>query len=512
MFAFALWDRQARSLTLARDRLGEKPLYYGNVNGAFVFASELKAFRAVPGFSQPIDKRALSSFFCQGTVPTPWTIYEGVSKLLPGHFLTVRARQGVALEPERIEAYWSLKAVLASNCFRGSPEEAVSELKRLLSRSVRSQMVADVPVGAFLSGGIDSSAVVALMQSSSSRRIQTYSVGFAEPRFNEAPQAAAVAQHLGTWHTELVVTAADAGALIPKLPEIWDEPFADSSQIPTAILAALAGRDVTVSLTGDGGDELFCGYPHYRAAQMVERLPAKPLLRALLPAFQFRPAQTLLKHILGSFAGVKAADRLSVLAEILKFDSTAQRYTAFLTRPSTNLAILKGVPAEIYHPFNSNFSDELDCLKTVSAVDALSYLPDDILTKVDRAGMAVSLETRIPLLDHRVVEFAFSLPSSYKVRKGKSKWPLRQLLNEYVPARLVDRPKMGFAVPVEEWLRGPLRTWAGDLLFANQTCSEQFLDCCAVQRLWDEHQSSKRNQSAILWRVLMFQAWQHRYA
>jgi asparagine synthase (glutamine-hydrolysing) len=508
MFAFALWDRADRSLVLARDRLGEKPLYYGQWDGMFIFASELKAFQAIPGFAPSIDRDALWHYFCQKAVPAPLSIYEDIKKLEPGQILTLRAEHGVSLDKAKLDSYWSLRDALTAEPFSGSPEDAVVELKRLMLQSIRSQMVADVPVGAFLSGGIDSSTVVALMQSVSDRKVQTYSIGFEEADFNEAAHAAMVANHLGTRHKELTVTAGEALSVIPRLAEIWDEPFADSSQIPTALLAALARSEVTVALSGDGGDELFCGYKRQLTASAIERIPGKALLSALLLAFGSSSAQVLFRSLPVGRASKDVANRLRILSETLAFDNPSRRYMALALQPEHWTFILNDRSGRRDVP-NLGALNARDTLAVASAFDTLTYLPTDILAKVDRAAMAVSLETRVPLLDHRVVEFAFSLPSSYKVRDGRTKWPLRQILESFVPSALVDRPKMGFSVPIGEWLRGPLRSWAEDLLFSRR--SDALLNDRMISNIWRDHQSGKWNYEEHLWRVLMFRAWQMRY-
>jgi asparagine synthase (glutamine-hydrolysing) len=509
MFAFALWDRANRSLTLARDRLGEKPLYYGQWNGLFVFASELKALQAIPGFSPSIDRAALWHYFCQKAVPAPLSIYDGIRKLEPGQFLTLEVAEDISLSKAKLDYYWSLHDSSTGEPFRGTPQDAAVELERLLTRSVSSQMVADVPVGAFLSGGIDSSTVVALMQSVSNRTVQTYSIGFEEAAFNEAAHAAMVARHLGTQHKELTVTAGEALSIIPKLADIWDEPFADSSQIPTALLAALARSEVTVALSGDGGDELFCGYKRQLTASAIERLPAKAFLSTLLLAFGSPSAQVFLRSLPVGQLPKAVANRLRILSETLAFDDPAQRYMALSFQPDHWTLVLsdRSNHADAARP---GLSRGRDMLSLASAFDTLTYLPTDILAKVDRAAMAVSLETRVPLLDHRIVEFALSLPSSYKVRDGKPKWPLRKILEGYVPASLFERPKMGFSVPIGEWLRGPLRTWAEDLLFSPER-RDDFLNAQMVRNIWYAHLSGKWNYEEHLWRVLMFRAWQARY-
>ncbi|EIM28948.1 asparagine synthase (glutamine-hydrolyzing) [Microvirga lotononidis] len=510
MFAFGLWDRQERVLTLARDRMGEKPLYYGHTNGMFVFASELKAFQTIPGFNPTINSTALWQYFYQRAIPAPHSIYDGIFKLEPGQLLTLEMTGSQPLGEVKTEYYWSLQTALSGEPFRGTAEDAADELRRILTEAVRMQMIADVPVGAFLSGGIDSSTIVALMQSVSSRKVQSYTIGFEEAGFNEAHHARAVAECLGTDHHELTVTPSEALAVVPHLAEIWDEPFGDSSQVPTAVLSRMTRENVTVALSGDGGDELFCGYKRQHTAAAIERIPGKPLFGALLFAFNSPSAIMRLRALPVGRSSKAAANRLGALAEMFALDSPAHRYMAFSFRPDYWSSLLN--QASNYHIGASTFpvSDARDRLTLVSAMDAVTYLPTDILTKVDRAAMAVSLETRLPLLDHRVVEFAFSLPSSYKVRQGQTKWPLRQILNSFVPNSIIDRPKMGFGVPIGTWLRGPLKSWAADLLFSSDV-RDDFLNEKTIKRMWGDHQSGTWNYADHLWRVLMLRSWQACY-
>jgi asparagine synthase (glutamine-hydrolysing) len=509
MFSIAIWDRYDRILSLVRDRMGEKPLYYGWWNNGFVFASELKAMQELPGFSPTLDRRAISLFMCHGNIPAPWTVYEDFFKLLPGHILTLSAERAHDRTAASIAPYWSLVDTLKGNRFRGSPDDALDELDLLLSDAVRSQMVADVPVGAFLSGGIDSSLVVALMQEQSTRPVSTFSVGFGEAEFNEAPHAAAVAAHLGTEHTELTVTADDALAIVPDICRMWDEPFADSSQIPTALLSELTRKHVTVSLSGDGGDELFGGYPRYTEALLLERLPQKALLERLLRVFpaNLTGAVRAIPHPLARRVTPK---RLKLLAEVLaasnKLDRS-NRYMEYFTQARVTRQLVLSDPRTPYPLLDFELPAWTEDLTAFCAIDAVTYLPDDILVKVDRAAMAVSLETRIPLLDHRVVEFAFSLPDALKIRGGQAKWPLRQLLYRRVPRALVDRPKMGFGIPLAEWLRGPLKAWANDLLSPESVAREGLLDPTRIADLWHQHLSGESDWSYVLWRVLILRSW-----
>jgi len=511
MFAIAVWDRQAAKLHLARDRMGEKPLYYGWCKGDFLFASELKAFAALPDFAPAIDRDALTLYFRHGNVPAPWTIYERIFKLRPGHLMSVDMAGGRAREDAASEPYWSLVETSRRADFAGSERDAVDELERLLMQSIEAQKVADVPVGAFLSGGIDSSAVVAIMQSVLDRPVRTFSIGFAEAEFNEAASAAAVAKHLGTDHTELILSPGDALALVPRLPEIWDEPFADSSQIPTALVASLARRDVTVSLTGDGGDELFCGYSHYARADLVERIPARAALGWILSKSPKETLAGLARRIPLASARAITAHRLDVVAAVLAAPTPVERHLERMLQPQANRAFLREGLASSQPLVDVRPSPELDYGSTLSMIDALTYLPDDILVKVDRAAMATSLEPRAPLLDHRIVEFAFALPQTIKVRGGVTKWPLREVLYRYAPRHLFERPKKGFGVPIAAWLRGPLRDWAEDLLSAPSLEATGQLDVAYVSGLWRDHLSGKHNAELRLWRVLMFCAWWRRY-
>lgn len=501
MFAFALWDKQTRKLTLARDRLGEKPLYYGWQKGTFLFGSELKALVAHPEFCGKIDRRVLPLYFRHSYVPAPHSIYSGICKLEPGHFLTVT---GVADKILQSQAYWSLSKV-AKNAFAhpftGSPADAVDSLDVLLRQAVSGQMMADVPLGAFLSGGVDSSTVVAVMQSLASRPVKTFTIGFTEHGYNEAEHASAVARHLGTEHSELYVSPTEALGVIPLLPSLYDEPFADSSQIPTFLLSRLASQQVTVSLSGDGGDELFGGYSRYSRADAANaRLNALPkVLRGGLAG---------LLTMLPAVKSGRFERRRALLIAALRAQTDIEFYRQFVSHWLTNDGITVG-GQEVTHCLSDSsqqvcFDDFFD---TAMLADSLSYLPDDILVKVDRAAMGVSLETRVPLLDHRVVEWSWSLPQSLKSQHGHAKWVLRELLYRYVPKTLIDRPKMGFGVPIAEWLRGPLRGWAEDLLDPVRMKNEDFLNPEPIQSKWREHLAGKSDWAYHLWDVLMFQAW-----
>jgi len=481
MFAIAVWDREARRLHLVRDRMGVKPLYYGFAGGAFVYGSELKALRRHPGFDARIDERAVQLFLRFMYVPAPHTIYEGISKLMPGTMLTFDA----ATRATTTTVYWSAREAAtrgASNRFQGSEEEASQQLESLLLDAVRIRMVADVPLGVFLSGGIDSSLVTALMQAQSASPVRSFSIGFNEAAYNEAHHAAAVARHLGTAHTELILTADDIIGVIPRLPAMYDEPFADSSQIPTHLVAALARKHVTVTLSGDGGDELFGGYRRYfigqRAVQLFDTVPRplRPLAGLALSAVPNARVRKVARTL-------RANDVDRLYFEIISFWPSTEE------SPVANRA--EWPPLE-------------DPVERMMYLDQVSYLPDDILVKVDRASMAVSLEAREPLLDYRLVEFAWTLPMAMKVRAGKGKRILRRVLYRYVPEALIERPKMGFGIPLEDWLRGPLREWAESLLDPKRL---QYVDVPAVRAKWDEHLAGQRDWQFHLWAVLMLQAW-----
>jgi asparagine synthase (glutamine-hydrolysing) len=501
MFAFALWDKQTRKLTLARDRLGEKPLYYGWQNDTFLFGSELKALAAHPDFCSKIDRRVLPLYFRHGYIPAPHSIYAGIFKLEPGHFLTLSGTPDKTLQAQ---AYWSLISVAKNaiaNPFTGSTADAVDGLGVLLSQAVSGQMMADVPMGAFLSGGVDSSTVVALMQSLATRPIKTFTIGFTEQGYNEAEQAKAVARYLGTDHTELYVSPAEALGVIPLLPALYDEPFADSSQIPTFLVSRLARQQVTVSLSGDGGDELFGGYSRYSRAGIAHgRLNALPKV--------LRGGIAGLLTMLPAVKSGRFDRRRALLIAALRAQTGADFYRQFVSHWLDSDCITVSGEEAAYILSDSSqqvcFDDFFD---TAMLSDSLSYLPDDILVKVDRAAMGVSLETRVPLLDHRVVEWAWRLPQSLKSQHGQAKWVLRELLYRYVPNTLIDRPKMGFGVPIAQWLRGPLRDWAEDLLDPVRMKNEDLLNPEPIQYKWREHLAGKGDWSYHLWDVLMFQAW-----
>ncbi|WP_315831430.1 asparagine synthase (glutamine-hydrolyzing) [Bradyrhizobium prioriisuperbiae] len=520
MFAFALWDEATRTLTLARDRFGEKPLFYGWCGRDLVFASELKALAAHPVWAPSLDRTALTAFMRYCYVPAPGTIWQGIHKLPPASLVTFPADASVGAMPEPV-AYWSLREqVVAGQGARIDHEtQAIDELQRLLSIAVKRQCLSDVPLGAFLSGGIDSSVVVALMQAQASQPVKTFTIGFSEGAFNEADDARKVAHHLGTAHTELTVDAKTARDVIPKLPGMYDEPFADSSQIPTHLVAALARQHVTVALSGDAGDELFGGYNrHVWGTQLnrrLSRLPA-PLRRAfgtVLGAVSPEPVGTIARWIeplLPQHLQVRrAGDQAAKLARIVNAPSLDDMYRLLCSIDNAPaLTVVGGEEAPNWSMREMDaLTTPLDPLDRMTLSDALSYLSDDILQKVDRAAMAVSLETRVPFLDRDVAEFAARVPPRMKVRDGRGKWLVRQVLYRHVPAALVDRPKTGFSIPLDDWLRGPLKAWAGDLLSPERLRRQGLFNPRRVELMLGEHLSGRHNHGYWLWNVLMAQAW-----
>jgi len=513
MFAFALWDRQARTLSLVRDRAGEKPLYYGRAGEAFVFGSELKALRSHPAWRGGINRGALALLVRYGYVPAPLSIYEDIYKLPPGCVLTLTEAQFHHRDTPRPEPYWSLQRIAEAGTaqpFDGVEEEASERLVALLLQAVNQQMVADVPLGAFLSGGIDSSLVVALMQAQSRRPVKTFSIGFHQDGFNEAPFAKSVAGYLRTDHTELYVRDEDLRQVVPWLPSIYDEPLADPSQIPTILLCRSAGLQVKVSLSGDAGDELFGGYAHYRKAQRLwsafRRIPMEIRKRVARHLKVLSSVDLNLRT--APCAARRVLHRLGNLSDLLPMSNDRSLYQVLMTPNRESSSWVKEA-FEPPTPFSAPVPwDNLPgLLHRMMWLDSVSYLPDDILVKVDRAAMSAGLETRIPLLDHRVIEFTWSLPSSAKQRRNQSKWLLRRILHQYVPPALVERPKRGFAAPIAEWLRGPLRAWAESLLCETRLRQEGFFEPEKLLQRWREHFSGKRDWSIGLWHVLMFQAW-----
>ncbi len=514
MFAIALWDREEQALYLVRDRLGEKPLYYASIGGSLLFGSELRALRAHPHFVGEIDRLASARFLRYCSVPAPQTIYTGVLKLPAAHWVCVRS-PGTLATPT---PYWSSQAAApgADAPVPAAGASLIDTLGKRLAGTVESRMMSDVPFGAFLSGGIDSSLVVALMQQATGTPVRTFSIGFEEASHNEAPYAAAVAQHLGTSHTEHYVSSREALDVVPELPRIWDEPFADSSQIPTYLVSRMAREHVTVCLTGDGGDELFGGYSRYAKAlalrSRLARLPA-PLRRSMaVAAARWAPhLADWLAGRSGDSSGIAgrgglALDRIVALAEPFGARDDDALYETLVAQRAGPRSLVPGIdPAAI--PLRVALDSALPFEERMLQRDILNYLPDVILAKVDRASMAVSLETRAPLLDHDLAEFAASLPWSVKRHEGAGKWPLVTLLRRHLPDSMIDRPKQGFGVPINEWLRGPLREWAGDLLSPQALARHDLLDAAAVTRLWEQHQSHRFDWPHTLWNVLMLQAW-----
>ncbi|HVM38992.1 MAG TPA: asparagine synthase (glutamine-hydrolyzing) [Sphingomicrobium sp.] len=525
MFAFALWDRKERRLSLVRDRFGEKPLYYGWAGKDFVFSSELKAIRAHPRFTADIDRRALRLFAARTYIPAPFSIYKRLFKLEPGCVLTLTpeaARAPLDAPPRpghpggglSLSHYWSYREVVESGLADpiASEAEALDQLEQVLAKAIRQQSMADVPVGAFLSGGIDSSTIVALYQKYSSVPVRTFSIGFEEAGYNEAEDAKAVAAHLGTVHQDRYVTVAEARDVIPLLPAMYDEPFADSSQIPTYLVSRFAREQVTVALTGDGGDELFAGYNRHVTVphlwQRLRRLP-QPLRSAIgsplarLPSQFWSSAAHVLRGRKQPHLGGKIQKGLRVAGSVRNFE---ELYSTFLDEWSFESSPVRG-GEDARHRWDMELANAAPDTLRMMYCDAVSYLPDDILCKVDRASMAVSLETRVPYLDHRVAELAARIPLDMKVRGGVGKHILRELLYREVPRKLLERPKAGFAVPVGEWIKGPLRPWAEDLLDPARIAGEGWFDPAIVQRRWQDHLSGRRDSTPALWAMLMFQAW-----
>ncbi len=514
MFAFALWDRQLRTLTLCRDRIGIKPLYWGCLGELFLFGSELKSLRAHPGWVPEIDRDALASFFRYNYLPSPHTIYRGVRKLEPGCVL-ILSEGG---EPT-IRTYWQLESTaLAARRKHAAADDPVEALDNLLRDAVKRRMRADVPLGAFLSGGIDSSTVVALMQAQCDRPVRSFTIGFQEEDHDEAVYAKAVANHLGTDHTELYVEPSHARDLIPRMADYYDEPFADASQLPTMLLCELTRRHVTVALSGDGGDEVFGGYTRYFWADGVWRhtrwLPPG-LRRALTRMLRIIPPEgwdRLFALAPSSIRPVRAGAKMQKLANLVALDSSSGFYRQLLTTWEAPESLVLGAREPQGPPWDESFGCEFaNFTDRMRMIDMLTYLPENILTKVDRASMAFSLEARVPLLDHRVIAFAWGLEPNLLYQRRRPKWLLRQVLDRYLPSRLVDRPKMGFGVPIAAWLRGPLRDWADALLSERRLAEGGFLDAGLVRARWREQVSGRRDWQFQLWSVLMFESWRDRW-
>jgi asparagine synthase (glutamine-hydrolysing) len=518
MFAIAVWDVSLRRLSLIRDRLGIKPLFIYQRDGLVSFGSELKALMAGPEFDKTLDTSALTSYLRYLYVPAPQSIFRHVVKLLPGHIITI-SDPNAALAPP--VPFWSALTAARDGQvtqFAGGDEDAVSEMETLLTDAVRLRMQADVPLGALLSGGIDSSTVVALMQASADRPVKTFTIGFDQHEFDEAAHARAVAEHLGTDHTELHLTGSDALAVVPRMAEMFDEPLADPSQIPTFLVCELARREVTVALTGDGGDELFGGYNRYiqgerliagfeRWPSMLRRVSASGLT-SVSPRTWNRMRDTLRPVFPVAGSTRRLGEKLHKLGDLLREESTGGMYRSLLSAWQDPQAfVVGGVVEQADGALQSE--TQLGLMERMMLADQISYLPDDLLAKVDRASMAIGLEARVPILDHRVVELSWRLPRKYKVRNGHSKWILREILYKHVPRALVDREKMGFSVPLAQWLAGPLRSWAGDLLLVGE--SEGMLRGTVVRREWDRFLAGDSSNAAGLWAVVMFRAWQERW-
>ena len=517
MFAIALWDRQDRTLTLARDRLGEKPIYYGwqgdGENASFLFGSELKGLKLHPSFVGLIDRCALRKFINHGFIPAPRSIYQGISKLEPGTILTVSLENRIP----QLSKYWSVIDVAINGVARpytGSPEDAVESLDKLLRRSVKQQMMADVPLGGFLSGGVDSSTVIALMQVQSETPIKTFTIGFNEPGYNEAEHAKQIAKHLGTDHTELYVTSKHVLDVIPSMATVYCEPFADSSQLPTYLVSKLAKKDVTVYLSGDGGDELFCGYNRYLFASKiwskVGLLPT-PMRQVASGAIKLISPEgwDRMKGIIPSGSDWSMfGDKVHKFAKVMSSESLEELYSRLISNlENPSEIVIGGGDDENAWTDKVAKLSQLSDIQRMMLMDTIEYLPDDILTKIDRAGMATSIEGRVPFLDHRVIEFAWSLPQDFKIREQQSKWILRQVLYKYMPKSLIERPKMGFSLPIHNLIRGPLREWAENLIDVTRLKNDGYFNHVAVHEMWNEHMSGKRNWVAPLWSILMFQSW-----
>jgi asparagine synthase (glutamine-hydrolysing) len=516
MFALGLWDNQARTLHLARDRFGEKPIYYGVVDGAVLFASELKAFYKFQNFHPSIDRGSVAQLLRYGYVPAPRSIYAGIRKLPPASSIAISSAADAI---GNAVPYWSYEESARSaraRRFVGSDADAVDELDARLRTVISSRCVSDVPIGAFLSGGIDSSAIVALLQESTGKTARTFTIGFNEIAFNEAASAKRVAQHLGSNHTELYVSPAEALEVIPRLPVLYDEPFADASQIPTFLVSQLARQHVTVALTGDAGDELFGGYNRYKWAEAIWGplshlpYPARAWLAAAIRMSRPAALDSAFRRLDGTFAERFAirnpGDKMQKAGELLRARDTSELYFHLVSTWKATDVVIGAV--EPRHPVLQDQPPQFDNFtERMMCADAVTYLPDDILVKVDRAAMAVSLETRVPLLSPNIASFAWSLPRSMKFRDGKGKWILREVLARYVPRELFDRPKMGFGVPIDSWLRGPLRAWAEALLAEDRLLREGYFHPGPIRKKWTEHLSGRRNWQYPLWHVLMFQSW-----
>lgn len=515
MFALAIWDKKKKILSLVSDRMGEKPIYYGWINGQFVFASELKALKKFPNFSNQIDQDALTLFLRFNSIPSPYSIYKDIYKLEQGQVIQFHLDSWTINKSN----YWSTEEeVIASNLnkLKGSSQRIITKLDEVLTNAVTSQMLSDVPLGAFLSGGIDSSSIVAIMQANSNEKINTFSIGFYDDNYDEAKHAKEIAQYIGTNHHEMYVSEKHALDVIPNLPNIYDEPFADSSQIPTYLLSKFAKEHVTVALSGDAGDELFGGYNRYVFAKnifsKISKTPVffKSALSGAIRSISEEKWNRYLNGILGKkYANIGV--KLNKVANILNANSISDlqfRLASQIQNPSDWLNYSSDVKTKLDDDIER--FQGLDHIEKMLAYDLITYLPTDILTKVDRAAMSVSLETRLPFLDRDVIRFSSSMPINLKIRNGVTKWALREVLYKYVPKELVNKPKMGFAVPLAAWLRGPLRDWGESMLNEKRLSQEGYFDVEFVRNKWLKHLSCKENHEHQLWNVLMFQAWLER--
>ena len=519
MFAFALWDKDNRELYLVRDRVGEKPLYYGLFGNVILFGSELKALEVHDSFVKSINRDAISLLLRYNYIPAPYSIYDNIYKIKPGTFLAIKVEKQKISTTEHV--YWSFENAVKSGGSDNkifSYEEAKFGIKDALTESVRSQMIADVPLGAFLSGGIDSSLIVSIMQSLSSNPIKTYTIGFDHSEYNEANDAKLIANYLGTEHTELYVTASQALDVIPKIPNIFDEPFADSSQIPTYLISKLARSDVTVSLSGDGGDELFGGYNRYCKGystwKNLSRMPYpinyffSEIIYSLNPYKWNLLYNYLGKYITNEKRHKNIGDKLYKMADVVKINSPQDMYLSLVSfwDNTEKIVLNSSEPMTIPRDYN-NWIGNLDDRENMMFLDTISYLPDDILTKVDRSSMAVSLESRAPFLNHPLIELSQRIPIELKIKEGNGKWILRNILNDFIPTNFIDKPKTGFGVPIAEWLRGPLKEWAESLIDNSRLKHDGYFNAVLVSDMWEKHINKHRNYGHHLWSILMFQAW-----
>ena len=521
MFSFALWDRKYKTLSLARDRVGEKPLYFGWQKETFLFGSELKALRAHPNFLNDINRDSISLLLRHNCIPSPYSIYNEIYKLEPGKFISLNRKDALTKKIPEQKVYWELDGFLNKktiNSFTGSRSEAIDSLESLLTNSVKGQLQSDVPLGAFLSGGVDSSLVVAIAQKVSKTPIKTFTIGSDDKNYNEAHHAKRISKFLGTNHTELYLSPNEIIDVIPMLPNIYDEPFSDSSQLPTFLISKLAKEKVSVALSGDGGDEIFGGYNRYIwVSKIWEKtrkvpLPIRKLISKMILAIPYSKlnySYNLINQFLkNNKIPIDFGDRLHKLSEVLPMDSAQDIYFNLCShwKNPTDIIINCNEPKTKFSDFN-NKNNELDIVNYMMNLDLITYLPDDILVKIDRASMANSLEVRVPLLDHRIINFGRSLPLNYKIYNNQNKWILRKILYKYVPKELMTQRKMGFSIPIGKWLRGPLRDWADSLFDKQKIDQDGYFDGELIKRKWSQHLSGKYNFQYQLWDVLMFQAW-----